>query len=127
MLLTVSVFSQNGYPKMIVSNNGDTCALISQQQYMKSNKMYVENLMFSELIDSLLVNDSLRMVKEDKYISSINVRDQIIENVELMYSNCNHVNVILEKQLKKTARKNKRQKLFIILEGVIIGFLIITH
>jgi len=74
--MRASAFSQNGYPKLTVLQNGDTVALISTNQIRQLNHMRMELKMTYEIIDSLLVNDSLHWVKEDYLRQTIEARDK---------------------------------------------------
>lgn len=112
--MKVSAFSQTGYPKMIVSDNGDTIAMISIEQVRQLNHMKLELQMTYEIIDSLVANDSLHFVKE-LYLQ------QIIQKHKERYANLEKQNQVDLKikdieieDLKK--RKNKN-----ILKGVVIG------
>lgn len=111
--MRISAFSQSGYPRLTVLQNGDTVALISTEQIRKLNHMQLELQMTYEIIDSLIVNDSLHQVKENYFQLAIATRDK-------RYA-------VLERQKQKESELKdeqieglKKQKRFILAGGGVL-------
>ena len=110
---------------MIITKTGDTCAVINQDQFTRLNHIYLENVMYREIIDSLLVNDSLKTIKESHYIRTIELRDHLISNLEKMIKNSQQIIAIKDREIKDIHRKNRMYKLIMIGEALVVTAILI--
>lgn len=75
--------------------------------------------MYREIIDSLLYNDSLKVIKENLYLHTIQLRDQMIVNLEQINNNSNEIIEIRQNEVKRLREINRIYKLIMIGEALI--------
>lgn len=112
--MKVSAFCQSGYPQMIVSNNEDTIVMITTTQVRQINHIKLELQMTYEIIDSLVINDSLHYVRE-------NYLQQIIQKHKERYANLGKQNQIDMKIKNIEIQGLKKQKKSAFWKGTAIG------
>lgn len=105
--MSISGFSQVGYPKMTVSAAGDTCVIISAGQLRHLNKMHLQLVMSQEIIDSLLVNDSMHFHRENLLLQSISARDSVNVGLNKIVGLQGQQIVILQTEVDKAKRQKK--------------------
>lgn len=92
---------------MIVSPEGDTCAIISVGQMRQINIIHLELNMCYEIIDSLVANDEKHFYKEQLMQEAIKVRDEHIQVLEKIQSNDSNIIAVQSIEIEKCHRQLK--------------------